>query len=146
MSAPLEWKSEENLSKERKMEILVKEIMSIQSSIESYCDLDEGKHAIAHCENALELATNIQDCFLNTVPSQPPLLTTYYFTFTLGDAQHCNHFVKITAKDYFVARNKMVKYFGSRWAFQYSEHDWFGIDGVSQAEKFGYSEWKLPDE
>ena len=51
-------------------------------------------------------------------------MALYYFTFLNGDPVYhgCFHIEK--ADSYEEARNEMVRKFGTRWAFQYEQHDW----------------------
>ena len=65
----------------------------------------------------------------------------YYFTFGFGQ-QYPNCFTKIEAEDYSKAREAMVDKFGLKWAFQYSEKQWFNEEGISQQEEFRLKEIK----
>lgn len=49
----------------------------------------------------------------------------WYFTFGYGQP-HQGYYVKIKGS-YSEARTKMVKKYGIRWAFQYSENEWNDI-------------------
>jgi len=64
----------------------------------------------------------------------------YYFTFGFGQP-HENGFYIIRATDYGSARSEMFRLFGDKWAFQYSETEWFK-GGISQQEKYGLHEVK----
>jgi len=49
----------------------------------------------------------------------------WYFTFGCGsDDPHRNCYTVIEAKDYADARKEMIRRFGVKWAFQYSEKQW----------------------
>jgi len=63
----------------------------------------------------------------------------FYFTFGFGQV-HEGGFHIIEADHYMQARKKMHERFGSKWAFQYPEDDWFNKDGISQQEKYGLHE------
>lgn len=50
----------------------------------------------------------------------------YYFTFGCGiDDPHRNCYTIIEAESYEAARDEMVRRFGTKWAFQYTEDEWF---------------------
>lgn len=51
---------------------------------------------------------------------------TYIFTFGIGH-QYEENAVKITAPDFYSARNKMIEHFGLEWAFQYTEEGYYEI-------------------
>lgn len=38
-----------------------------------------------------------------------------------------NKYVEITAMDAYDARDIMISWFGTKWAFQYKEDDWEGV-------------------
>lgn len=63
----------------------------------------------------------------------------YYFTFGFGQ-KHANGFHVIRAESYEKAREKMHERFGAKWAFQYTEDQWFNEEGVSQQEQFNLHE------
>ena len=91
-------------------------------------------------------------------------MANYYFTFGCGiDDPHRNCYTVIQAESYNEARDIMFDRFGSKWAFQYEEKDWFidpkdsedfkfkammhGIDlnrtePISQAELYGLTQIK----
>lgn len=48
----------------------------------------------------------------------------YYFTFGCGQHYERNYVV-IEAKSWDEARVEMVRRFGTQWAFQYDEKDWY---------------------
>lgn len=65
-------------------------------------------------------------------------MAKWYFTFGCGiDNLHRNGYHIIEALDCEAAREEMVRRFGYRWAFQYSEEE-FGND----AEKYNLHEVK----
>jgi len=68
-------------------------------------------------------------------------LKKYYFTFGFGQV-HENCFHVVTAKGYGEARDRMFEKFGKKWAFQYSEKQWYNEKGVSQQEQFNLKEIK----
>ena len=50
----------------------------------------------------------------------------YYFTFGCGvNDAHSNCYTVIEAESCEKARDKMVERFGLKWAFQYTEKEWF---------------------
>lgn len=51
-------------------------------------------------------------------------MNKYYFTFLMSDEKYhdCYHIEK--AKSYKEARDKMIKRYGTDWAFQYEEREW----------------------
>lgn len=52
-------------------------------------------------------------------------MENFYFTFGVGDPINKNKFIVIQADSYLEARNKMFDLFGNKWAFCYSEEEWF---------------------
>lgn len=60
----------------------------------------------------------------------------YYFTF-LYVSENRNKYVRFYGT-YSEARKKMLKHFGNKWGFQYTEKEFAG-----QIEKFGLQEIKL---
>lgn len=66
-------------------------------------------------------------------------LKNYYFTFMLSQATAKNY-VKIRAYDPGQARDIMFGYFGSQWAFQYDQFNWYTENGFTQADKYGLTE------
>ncbi len=68
-------------------------------------------------------------------------LQKFYFTFGFGQRyENCYHVIEAYSKA--EARAEMVKKFGIKWAFQYSEKDWYNEEGVSQAEQYNLREIK----
>jgi len=65
----------------------------------------------------------------------------YYFTFGFGQMYE-NGFHVIVAKNYGAAREQMFDKFGTKWAFQYREKNWYNEEGVSQQEQFNLKEIK----
>lgn len=64
----------------------------------------------------------------------------WYFTFGFGQ-EHENCFTVIEGT-YEEARDKMFKIYGDKWAFQYSEKQWFNEQGVSQQMEYNLTEIK----
>lgn len=62
-------------------------------------------------------------------------LKNYYFTFGFGQ-EHAGCFVKISAKSYLDAREEMVRRYGIKWSFQYTEDEWIDEDGTTQEDKY----------
>lgn len=53
------------------------------------------------------------------------VMKRWYFTFGCGiDDPHRNCYTVIEAESYESARDEMVRRFGVKWAFQYSEEEW----------------------
>jgi hypothetical protein len=164
MGVPRTWEGEENVTLQRKMEYLVREIMSSLTSLDMPCeprkisedDNDSlinkfhfAHHSYNHSQAAMKMAREIQQDILTEKSQQAAMKLAevthnYYFTFGVGDLKHCNHFVRINATDYHTAREVMSKAFGTKWAFQYTEEEWFNKHGISQAEVYGYEELILP--
>lgn len=67
-------------------------------------------------------------------------MPNYYFTFGFGQV-HANGFHKVNAVSASLARQEMVRRFGSKWSMMYDADQWFE-DGVSQQEKYGLHEVK----
>ena len=68
-------------------------------------------------------------------------MKTFYFTFGYGHRyEHC--FTIIKSNSYENARKEMVRKFGLKWAFQYTEEQWINKDGVSKQEEFNLKEIK----
>ena len=65
----------------------------------------------------------------------------FYFTFGFGQV-HENGFYVIFADNHEKARDEMVEKFGLKWAFQYTEKEWFNSEGISQEEEFNLQEIK----
>jgi hypothetical protein len=57
-------------------------------------------------------------------------MAKFYFTMQMK-SEHANEYVEIEGEDYWDARKIMFEYFGSHWAFQYTEKDFEG-----QPEKY----------
>ena len=68
-------------------------------------------------------------------------IDNYYFTFGFGQANAGCYYV-IENTDYGTARERIIKLFGNKWAFQYSEKEWVDEKGISQAEKYNYKRLK----
>lgn len=50
----------------------------------------------------------------------------FYFTFGCGiDEPHRNCYTVIESESYESAREEMIRRFGTKWAFQYPEKNWF---------------------
>lgn len=70
-----------------------------------------------------------------------PKLQRYYFTFGFGQRyENCYHVIEAESKA--LARSEMVKKFGLKWAFQYTEDQWYNEKGISQAEEYNLREIK----
>lgn len=63
----------------------------------------------------------------------------YYFTFGCGiDDPHRNCYTIIEAESYEAAREEMVRRFGIKWAFQYTEDEWFIDSQKDENYRFKY--------
>jgi len=65
----------------------------------------------------------------------------FYFTFGFGQV-HENGYHVIEAPDRGKAREIMFSKFGTKWAFQYNEDQWFLKNGNTQAEEYNLHEVK----
>jgi hypothetical protein len=68
-----------------------------------------------------------------------PVKSNWYFTF-MQKHEHRNRYVKIFGS-FGEAREKMVKAFGTKWAFQYSEEEF-----IPQIERFGLRELEIRED
>lgn len=69
------------------------------------------------------------------------MMGKYYFTFMSSDERYCDNYV-VFEGTYSEARTQMFDKFGTSWAFQYSETQWYNKDGISQADEFDLTELK----
>lgn len=66
----------------------------------------------------------------------------WYFTFGAAH-EHADRFLVVRGATFEEAREVMIRWFGTRWAFQYDEAAWHK-HGVSQAERYGLVELRPP--
>jgi hypothetical protein len=89
-------------------------------------------HASLHLEKVL--------AFLYELSQEPYVeFQNFYFTFGVGDEENSKHFIKFAASSYNEAREMMLKRFGNKWAFQYTEKEWFR-EGTPQDKRYGYQQ------
>ena len=69
------------------------------------------------------------------------IVKKFYFTFGFGQ-KHENGFHVIKSKNMSNARDKMFEKFGQKWAFAYTEKQWFNSAGISQQEEYNLHEIK----
>ena len=91
-------------------------------------------HASLHLEGVISFLYKLSRDAADTEDLQ-----NFYFTFGIGDKEHSGHFVKFAARYYEEAREMMVERFGTKFAFQYTEEEWYGR-GVPQDKLYGYEQ------
>ena len=97
---------------------------------------------ILKLHNEASLALKLMDILVNIQDELMVLagFEKWYFTFGSGQEHDgCYHVIK--AKTFDDARVEMVRKYGDKFAFQYSEQQWI-TDGVSRAETYHYKEIK----